>query len=275
MTIDARTILKLLEQRHTHDVFVAECKDGPTWGGNHLRMDAWAMRRSWTRPLARAYEIKVTRSDFLGDKKWPGYLDCCNEFYFVAPPGIIDPAELGNEVGLLCVSRTGTKLYTKKRAAYREVEIPECLYQYILMSRAQIMTAREARHAVCREDQGRDYWRKWLKLQEEDAEIGRAVARRLRRRHEQDVEEVQRKQAELERKIGVYETMADMCRELGVNPHDWNARNYARRRLQQLLAAVPEDLRLEVNTAHDALDRLKTTLDRIEAEANEVEADEK
>ncbi|NQX95604.1 MAG: MmcB family DNA repair protein [Erythrobacter sp.] len=33
-------------------------------------------------------EIKVARSDLLGDSKWPDYLDFCDRFFWGVPPGL-------------------------------------------------------------------------------------------------------------------------------------------------------------------------------------------
>jgi hypothetical protein len=33
-------------------------------------------------------EIKVMRSDLLGDAKWADYLDCCDRFFWGLPPGL-------------------------------------------------------------------------------------------------------------------------------------------------------------------------------------------
>jgi hypothetical protein len=33
-------------------------------------------------------EIKVARSDLLGDNKWPDYLDYCDRFFWGVPPGL-------------------------------------------------------------------------------------------------------------------------------------------------------------------------------------------
>lgn len=33
-------------------------------------------------------EIKVARSDLLGDSKWPDYLDFCDRFFWALPPGL-------------------------------------------------------------------------------------------------------------------------------------------------------------------------------------------
>ena len=41
-------------------------------------------------------EIKVSRSDLLGDSKWPDYLDFCDRFFWGVPPGL-DRAPLDSE----------------------------------------------------------------------------------------------------------------------------------------------------------------------------------
>lgn len=41
-------------------------------------------------------EIKVARSDLLGDSKWPDYLDFCDRFFWGVPPGL-DRAPLESE----------------------------------------------------------------------------------------------------------------------------------------------------------------------------------
>jgi len=59
-------LLRLIADRHAEDVFVPQCKDGPTQGyGPKLRvLDAWAMRKSWSQWSTVGYEIKVSRDDF-------------------------------------------------------------------------------------------------------------------------------------------------------------------------------------------------------------------
>ncbi|GAG15780.1 unnamed protein product, partial [marine sediment metagenome] len=81
MKVSAREIVRLLNNRHSEDIFVDECKNGPTWFGSHLRLDAWVMKRKWSPITTIGYEVKVSRSDFLNDDKWQGYLQYCNQFY--------------------------------------------------------------------------------------------------------------------------------------------------------------------------------------------------
>ena len=51
-------------------------------------------------------EIKVARSDLLGDKKWPEYLDYCDRFYWAIPAGfdaspLDDPGFLPDRTGII------------------------------------------------------------------------------------------------------------------------------------------------------------------------------
>ncbi|GAG12604.1 unnamed protein product, partial [marine sediment metagenome] len=39
--VNAREIVELLAAKHWKDIFIPECKDGPSWGGRPLRLDAW------------------------------------------------------------------------------------------------------------------------------------------------------------------------------------------------------------------------------------------
>lgn len=68
-------------------------------GGSSKRIDLFYFNR-WDRET-RGYEIKVSRADFLADKKWQSYLPYCSWFYFIAPEGIIKPEELPDGVGLM------------------------------------------------------------------------------------------------------------------------------------------------------------------------------
>ncbi|KKK53969.1 hypothetical protein LCGC14_3089430, partial [marine sediment metagenome] len=117
----AGEVVRLLTKKHSADLFVSECKTGATYTGTGMRMDAWAMKRTYSPPTTIGYEIKVSRSDFIADDKWPEYLTGCHQFYFVTPSDIIKPNEVPDQAGLLCVAKTGTRLFTKKKAPWRDI----------------------------------------------------------------------------------------------------------------------------------------------------------
>jgi hypothetical protein len=236
----AKDLLALLRSRHTSDVFVDECKDGPTHGAHHLRMDAWAMRRSWAHPCTYGYEIKVSRSDFVRDDKWHAALPMCNLFSFVCPPGLIRADEVPKEVGVLWASVNGTMMMTKKKAHYRAVEVPESLYRYILMYRT-VITDRNC--IVDAPDRSvASYWRQWLADKKEDQRVGHMVGKKLWAIYKRDVEAVQRHQEELEHEASALKNLRDVANEMGIPLHYGAGKDVMRQRLKALRRVVPQDL---------------------------------
>ncbi len=81
------------------------CFDEVGVDGGRLRFDLLEVRHDGRDSLIGS-EIKVNRSDYRADDKWPGYLDYCHELWFVAPPDVITPDDLVDidpDVGLLHV----------------------------------------------------------------------------------------------------------------------------------------------------------------------------
>jgi len=136
--MDSTQVLKALAKRHTitnNDFFITEVRTGASWTAknSYFIMDAIAIRKSWTKPCVTAYEVKVSRGDFLRDEKWPRYLDFCNEMYFACPAGIIQVEELPVEVGLVYIGETGA-IRTMRKTAYRKIDIPKEFYIHVIFS---------------------------------------------------------------------------------------------------------------------------------------------
>ena len=52
-----------------------EVKNGPSWAGRgFVRMDFFAIKKTWTPVEFKGYEIKVSRQDFLQDKEFDFWL---------------------------------------------------------------------------------------------------------------------------------------------------------------------------------------------------------
>jgi hypothetical protein len=243
-------ITTLLAERHKNDVFVPQCKTGPSWGTGLAIMDAWAMAKSWAHPMTWGYEIKCSRADFLKDHKWPSYLDYCNAFYFVCPPKIIDPEELPRDVGLLWVASTSTRLTTKRKAAHRDVTIPEDLFRYILMARVKIGPDKEENIA---------YWRNWLSEKANNQILGKAVSKRLQKRLAEEVVKVQYESEKKDRRIWELERVQQVCDECGIDlDHPWNVED----RVRQAIAAIPQGLIGNLERALDGLNQLMRKRDQ-------------
>lgn len=245
----AQEIVDLLALRHSKDVFIPECKDGPTHYTSHVRMDAWAMNKSWAHPVVSAYEVKVSRADFLKDNKWPAYLPLCNQFYFVAPAGLIDLSELPAEAGLLTASGkgNGARLLTKKKAPHRDVKIPEEVYRYILMCRVNT----EPENGLERTTNA-DYWRKWIKEKREDQKLGRRVSQRVAER----ATEIENENYRLHKEIEKFSELKQWLDVQGFRIHDWALQQHIEDRhkaqetvFDQSLVSAMRDARNKIDTA--------------------------
>jgi hypothetical protein len=136
--VTSTEIKKALAEYHPKDYFLTECKTCSTYFPDPqgmLKFDGLAMTRSYTAPCITGYEIKVSRSDFLGDNKWHLYLQYCNELYFVVPVGLVTKDEIPENVGLIYYYPKTGKLLKKRRAVYRKIEEPVGVYKYIIYSR--------------------------------------------------------------------------------------------------------------------------------------------
>lgn len=256
MTADQ--IVKLLAEKHQKDVFVSECKDGSSWG-NHLRMDAWAMARSWVHPCMYGYEVKVSRADFLGDNKWPGYLPLCNLFSFVAPRGIIQPSELSEGVGLLEVASTGTMLRTIRKSTYREIEPPSDLLKYILMCRAKVVGPRFHRMDEDEDEDEEDpaeFWREWLTKKQDMRDIGYQVSKRLAKLIAEQIDAVHCENVKLKAENENYSEIREMLKELGLTPGWWHTKDSLRDKAAEFKAGVPRDVREAILRAKVAIAQL-------------------
>lgn len=109
-------------------VFFDEVRISPGWGaGAEQRIDAWAMNCWPSKRQMVAYEVKVSRSDFRLELRKPVKrklaLFYSNRFYFATPVGLINPAELPTECGLVEVQADGS-IKTVVDAPWRDCHPP-------------------------------------------------------------------------------------------------------------------------------------------------------
>jgi len=217
--VNAADISRILQARHADAVCIPECKMGPS--GSRV-LDLWVMAKSWSPWRTIGYEIKVTRSDFLRDTKWPEYLDVCHELYFAAPPKVIDPGELQEGVGLMVIG--ANRGIIKRKAARREINERKLLklMSYVLMSRhrtvADMWQAAGTTSVV-------DRWRQWLTEKEEKQTLGyevrAAIASHVRAHCSKIKADVEQQSAEVH---AAKEAIAQL-RELGIPLETaWEAR---------------------------------------------------
>ena len=251
----AYDLKNLLAARHYKDVFVPECKNGPTIYGSHLRLDAWAMNRSWSRFCTFGYEIKVSRSDFLRDEKYLFYRDMCHVLYLVTPPGILDKSEIPKDVGWLVSTKNGTKLLTKKKAVHRDIDDPIDLYRYILMARVKV-----SQNTYLESEESVEYWERWLKNKEYRRDLGSRVSQALRQTIKDEIEAVRERQDKLEERLKTYAELEQILDDLNIDRNrvtrfmTWDVK----RKLQEIGQDFPEHLSIQLDwTRRTALDLIK------------------
>lgn len=245
--VDAATLVTMLAQRHAADVFVDECKMGSSWNGCK-RLDAWAMLKTWSPFTTIGYEIKVSRSDFLKDNKWHEYLRTCHEFYFVCPRGLIDPAELPLNVGLLVTA--GSRLKVVRKATRRDPE-PAALVElmaYVLMSRTR--TVANMHEAVNRAE-GLEIWRDWLAQKADRQSVGHAASRRLREIVNEARAEKRRAEQERDRLQDIKETLVALGFDGETRAYSFKAA-HGREPLINALSAIKRLVDRELASAPEA-----------------------
>lgn len=130
--ITAADIVDALRRRHrpkyngnTPDwVTFTELSTRPSF--NPGRIDVWAMNCTVSRRAMIAYEIKVSRSDFLHELAHPekrlAAVRYSTEFFFASPAGLISPMEVPDEAGL--IEYRDRRLIVTKPAPKRECQPP-------------------------------------------------------------------------------------------------------------------------------------------------------
>ena len=259
----ADTLVDALAKRHTKDVFVPQCKTGPTWLTNSLRiMDAWAMKRSWANFRCWGYEVKVDRSHFVNDHKWPNYLPYCHQFFFVCPPHLIEPNEVGDDAGLMWSTKNGASVRIKKNAPFRNVEIPPEIFIYLLMIRTAVTRDRTDNVA---------FWTEWLTKKNKAKELGYQVRReigRLIRDSEHKLADVARREADLQRAYA-------QLRAAGIDYETGRSLPFAvDRQLAQLKNAVPPGLMGQLRLMKNGLTEMEAALTSIEEAAQQKDQED-
>lgn len=252
--ITAMSIVDLLATKHREDVFVPECKIGAS-GVGCLRLDGWAIKTSWSNPLVVGYEIKVSVADFRNDDKWLGYLPYCNQFYFVSPPGVINKDEVPEQAGLLWVTKTGSRLYMKKKAPYREVVIPEDIYRYVLFHRINIAGEYGYGNKKAIIEQ-------WLKDSEYDYRAGQAFSKKIAEKIDRDIKNVKIQNDKLKHQNESLEEIKQMIKDMGIEIDSYWLGTEVKRKLEGVRDVVPYDVDKSIRSLAKQLQLSVAILDK-------------
>lgn len=268
--ITAEDIIALLRSKHAEDVFVPECKNGPTQSvgrGELLKLDAWVMFKSWAHWATLGYEVKVSRSDFEQDQKWIKYLDYCHAFSFVCPGGLIRAGDLPKGVGLIWVSQNGTTLHTKIKPEYHEPDAGklQSLMIYVLMARAKV-DAEQAKQPEIERLRG---MREWVEHAEAKKELACFVKDHVHKR----LSDADDRCHDIESKAKSVEEFRQQLSKLGIfwdtESDDWRRTWEIRTEIEKLVGAVDHwTLRRIENAGKAMIEAVKT----IEEFRKQVEA---
>jgi len=247
-------IKRILSQKHIDDVFVTECHTGRN--GKIRIMDAWAMKKSWAHPVTYGYEIKVSRSDFLGDEKWTEYLPYCNRFSFVCPNGLIQKEEIASGIGLIYVSKNSNRLITVRKAAHRFTEDTSLgsVYKYILMSRTKI--SKPTMYIPEFEKDKIKWFENWLENKKYNEQFGRIVGLNLKKAIKEKISEVEYKNHLLKRKM---DDIEDRLKEIGLSSNMDNLMH----KLKALTRTPLSEIDRSINHASNAISRLQQAVKEI------------
>lgn len=143
MTNKIKAALRLRHSDFRRWIYFDECPVGTGWKGSNY-IDGYVIG-VWPSEQNRriAYEVKVSRQDFLNEMKKPlkrrPALFFSNEFYFVAPKGMLKPQEIPIECGLIEYTETSAdendRLVTVVPAPFRESVRPTWNFAAALMRR--------------------------------------------------------------------------------------------------------------------------------------------
>lgn len=255
MTADQ--IVNLLAAKHGEDVFVPECKDGPSQGCTHLRLDGWAMTRSWSRMTMYGYEVKVSRSDFVGDQKWTEYAPLCNQLYIVCPAKLVTSEEVKaicQHAGLIWAYPN--RLHTRAKALHRQIDPPTDLLLYVLMCRTRVGREWESPQSQL------DYWKAWLATRDEEKEIGHRCSKKLRELVHERIARVEAANKETQRVVEEFKKIRDFLKAQGIHEDRW-ASGAVERRFGELAAKVPMGLRATLGIAVRQIQGLQEAIDEL------------
>jgi hypothetical protein len=265
--LSASGVLAMLAKRHEADVFVPECKDGPTQTRSHRRLDAWVLLKTWSPITTIGYEIKVSRSDWRQDNKIHDYMPLCHLLYVVAPKGIVPAEELPAGVGLMEPVGDAGRLQVKRKAARREIALPAELMVYVLMCRTTI--TRERGMVM---DGGSREWRirelrEWVQGKEERRALSYALSAKIRGKFEEQELAIERER----RRNDEMESVRQRIAELGFDPSKPVSAWQVKERLNAFNFIVDNTTLRQMRTASEMIASAADSLERLKNREPETE----
>lgn len=247
--MNSTDIKKALANSHTKDFFMTEVKTGSSWMSDVQIFDGFAMTKSWTKLKYTGYEIKISRSDFLQDNKWMGYLPYCNEFYWVCPKDLIKKDEISENTGLIYYYPDSGCLRRVKKAPYREIDHPVEVLIYMLMWRVED----GSKYPFFNKKQ--EYFKEWIKNKEFNYRLGKEVAQAISERVKK-VEDIEAENNRLKGRLEDYEAIKQVCKDAGMGAWGYLAKDLEKRLQTTFPPGIVNDLEWIVKTSNNILQKI-------------------
>lgn len=244
--ITANDIKELILNSHQNDIALLECKTGASIHRGMRKFDAWVMKPTWSPFTTIGYEIKVSRNDFLQDKKWPSYLDYCHKLYFVTTgKDIIDKSELPDHVGLKYVSKNCARWITKKKAVHRSITIPTDIFGYILMSRIKEYKRKSSSEYSFGKktfEERKKYWDEWIKEKKMRKYYGKTLPGKVNEKLHDTLVDLQDKNKKIKIENERLQEVKKLMDEMGISSARWNLRETLENKLYEIETGVGKNL---------------------------------
>lgn len=196
---------------------------GGVVGHNQGRMDVWAIKPTWEERYTAAYEVKVTRTDFLSDRnsgKYEKYRRFARRLYYACPAGLVKKAEVPDDVGLIVRGDHGWR-HLRHPVPY-EAYTPSPEFMLMLLRRSLV----EKRMVRNLEERVRLESNFGLadKVRSLGWEIGRKLAQAERGIADETAEETYRREAAL----ALLDEVEAWLPKLGIEPGSWETYGLAK-----------------------------------------------
>lgn len=219
------------------------------------RPDVFSMRKSYSRFVPLAYEVKVSKADFRSDVtsgKWQKYLEYAAGVIFAAPAGLISKDELPAGCGLIQRSDTGWRMLKAPTLAPIKT-LPHKAWQKLLIDGIKDQVSR----TECRQRPEPNIWSVQQRLRYKYGDdIAQLVARAVANREALEAE-IANKQEQIEQVRN--ETHRQVRRAIEKIEQGSMLLKYDLRELADALGleltATPHELAIAVREAARRLDR--------------------
>ena len=143
---------------------------------------------------------------------------------------------------VIWTSKNGSRLYTKRKAAFREADIPESLFRYILMCRCAI-----SKNDYMRETKDAGYYADWLNAKTEAQRVGHDIERKISSMVYKRCGDIDTENKRLVERMELYDALVQTLKNLGLYPETIYYESSLSNRIDDLKRLIPAKLDRELD----------------------------